>query len=78
MISLIAVLARDVREFEEWCRNSGISRRDREVIFISRWDKLRGLDNVKVIRCPRWGQHPDAGRIDELARILEDRRAPRG
>lgn len=78
MISLIAVLARDVREFETWCRDSGISPRDREVVYISRWDKLRGLDNVKFIRCPRWDEHPDAEQIDELARRLEDRRGGRG
>ncbi|MFJ9038007.1 hypothetical protein ACIRF8_15610 [Streptomyces sp. NPDC102406] len=78
MISLIAVLACDYREFEEWCRNSGLSSRDRDVVFISRWDRLRGLDNVKFIRCPRWDQHPDAGHIDELVRRIEDRRAHRG
>ncbi|WP_329390294.1 hypothetical protein [Streptomyces sp. NBC_01716] len=78
MISLIAVLACDAREFETWCRNSGLSPRDREVVYISRREKLRGLDNVKVIRCPRWDQHPDAGRIDEFVRMLEQRRAHSG
>lgn len=78
MINLIVVLARDVREFEDWCRNSGLSPRGREVIYISRWDKLRGLDNVKFIRCPRWHEHPDAGQIDEIVRRLEDRRRGRG
>ncbi|MET9445333.1 hypothetical protein [Streptomyces sp. NPDC006610] len=78
MISLIVVLARDAREFEDWCRNSGLSPRDREVVYISRWDKLRGLDNVKFIHCPRWHEHPDAGRIDEIVRRLEKRRSGRG
>ncbi|MFD8771464.1 hypothetical protein [Streptomyces sp. NPDC059916] len=78
MISLIAVLARDVREFEEWRHASGLSPHDRDVVYISRWDRLRGLDNVKFIRCPRWHEHPDAGRIDELARALEERRVHRG
>lgn len=78
MISLIAVLACDFREFEDWRHRSGLSPRDRDVVYISRWDKLRGLDNVKFIRCPRWDQHPDAGRIDEIVRRLEDRKAPRG
>lgn len=75
MISLIAVLARNYGDFQAWCHNSGLSPRDREIVFISRWDRLRGLDNVKFIRCPRWDQHPDAGRIDEIVRRLEDRRA---
>lgn len=77
MISLIAVLAMDVYEFEEWCRNSGLSPRDRDVVFISRWDKLRGLDSVKFIRCPRWVEHPQALEIDEIVRRLEDRRRDR-
>lgn len=78
MIGLIAVLARDTREFEDWCRSSGLSPRDREVVYISRWDKLRGLDNVKFIRCTRWHEHPEAGQIDEIVRRLEDRRSGRG
>lgn len=78
MISLLAVLARNHREFEDWCHSSGISPRDREVIYISRWDKLRGLDNVKFIRCPRWLEHPDVGRIDGIVRRLEERRVVRG
>lgn len=77
VISLIAVLACDVREFEDWCRNSGLSPRDRDVVFVSRWDKLRGLNNVKFVRCPRWYEHPDANHIDQLARMLEQRQAER-
>lgn len=75
MISLIAVLACNFHEFEQWCRNSGLSPRDRDIVYISRWDKLRGIDNAKFIRCPNWDQHPDAGRIDEIVRMLEQRRA---
>lgn len=78
MISRIAVLALTYQDFQAWCHASGLSPHDPEVIYISRWDKLRGLANVKVVRCPRWDQHPDAGRIDELARLLEQRRACRG
>lgn len=78
MISIIAVLARDVREFEDWCRTSGLSPRDRDIVFISRWDKLRGLDTGKFIRCPRWHEHPEAGQIDEIVRRLEERRSGRG
>lgn len=76
MISLIAVLARNYRDFQAWCFDSGLSPHDREIVYISRWDRLRGLDNVKFIRCPNWDQHPDAGRIDEIVRMLEARRAP--
>lgn len=78
MINLIAVLARDVDEFRAWCRGSGLSPTDREVVFISRWEKLRGLDRVKFVRCSRWHEHPEAGRIDEGARLLESRRAGHG
>lgn len=76
MISRIVVLARNARDFEAWCHDSGLSPRDPEVVYVSRWDKLRGLADVKVIRCPFWDQHPDAGLIDELARMLEQRRMP--
>lgn len=78
MISVIAVLARDPLEFAEWCRSSGLSQLDREVVYISRWEKLRGLDNIKFIRCSHSHEHPDAERIEELARHLEQRRSPRG
>ncbi|MGW0578602.1 hypothetical protein ACWD25_22135 [Streptomyces sp. NPDC002920] len=78
MISRIVVLARNFEDFRAWCRDSGLSPTDPEVVYIDRWDRLRGLGNIKVIRCPRWDQRPDVAEIDELARELERRRAHGG
>lgn len=73
MISRLVVLARNARDFEAWCRENGLSSRNRNVIYASRADKLRGLIDAKVIYCPRWSEHPDADRISECARIIEQR-----
>ena len=74
MRPLLVVLAIDYREFRHWCHESGLPPNDPDVVFVDRWDRLRGLTHFKVIRCPRWHAHPDAGRIDEAIRIIEQKR----
>lgn len=76
MDSRIVVLARNAHDFQRWCRSSGLSPSDRDVVFASHPAKLLGIDSAKVIRCPGWNQRADASQLDDLARILEQRRTP--
>lgn len=71
--SVLVVLASSYDEFRAWCRDSGLSPNDPEVVFIDREDRLRGLSDIKVIRCRRWDLHPDALRITQTAEIIEQR-----
>ncbi|MGW3847157.1 hypothetical protein [Streptomyces fagopyri] len=69
----IVVLARDETDFREWCIASGVSERDRDVIYASDIGKLRGITHAKVLRCLRWYDHPDSDAIGEYARTLDQR-----
>lgn len=68
---LIVVLAQDATDFREWCIASGLSEHDRDVVYASRPDKLRGITHAKVIRCLRWYHHPESEEIGALAHELE-------
>ncbi|MFF5984395.1 hypothetical protein ACFY78_36690 [Streptomyces olindensis] len=72
--TLLVVLASGYDEFRRWCQGSGLSPRDPDVVFVDRWDRLRGLTDVKIIRCPRWYAHPDADRIEQAVHSIEQRR----
>lgn len=74
--TILTVLALNYDEFRAWCRDSGLSLDDPEVVFVDREDRLRGFSNIKVIRCRRWDLHPDALRIAQTAEIIEQRSRP--
>ncbi|MEU6535546.1 hypothetical protein [Streptomyces sp. NPDC047000] len=70
---LLVVLALNYDEFRRWCRESGLSTEDRDVVYTNAPDRLHGISNAKVIRCPRWHQHHRAGDFDRQARRIEQR-----
>lgn len=74
--TILVVLALNYGEFRAWCRDSGLRPDDREVVFADREERLRGLSNIKVIRCRRWDHHRDALRISQTAEIIEQRSHP--
>lgn len=74
--TILVVLALNYDEFRAWCRDSGLSPNDPEVVFVDKEDRLRGLSNIKVIRCRRWDHHPHALHITQTAEIIEQRSRP--
>lgn len=72
---LLIVLARTHRDFRRWCLDSGLRENDREVLFASRFDKLRGLsyEHVKVIRLRGCLEHPEGREMDAFLTAMEDR-----
>ncbi|UUU21693.1 hypothetical protein [Streptomyces sp. DSM 40750] len=74
---ILVVLARNFEEFRFWCRDSGLRENDPEVVFASRFSKLRGIsyERVKVIRLRGWGQHPEGREMDAFLCAMEDRAA---
>ncbi|MCD7440266.1 hypothetical protein K4B79_18805 [Streptomyces lincolnensis] len=69
--TILVVLAQDRAEFREWCAASGLSERDRDVVYADRLDKLRGIGRIKVIRCPRWHQHRNSTLLGQVAHELQ-------
>jgi hypothetical protein len=70
---LRVVLALNYAEFHRWCYENGVSITDRDVMYTNDPDRLRGISEAKVIRCPRWDQHHHAGDFDRQARRIEQR-----
>ncbi|MDT0567888.1 hypothetical protein RM704_10470 [Streptomyces sp. DSM 3412] len=74
--TILVVLAINYDEFRAWCRDSGLSPDDPEVVFVDNEYRLCGFSNIKVIRCRHWGSHPHALRISQTAEIIEQRNRP--
>lgn len=70
---VLVVLAENRTEFERWCLDSGLRRDDPEVVFADRMERLRGMTDVKVIRCRYWWAHPASEAIGQYAQIIEQR-----
>lgn len=70
---ILVVLAGSFNEFRAWCRDSGLRTDDPEVVYADGLRRLRGISHAKVIRCPRWYNHPEVGHMDEWARLMEQR-----
>ncbi|MFM9675797.1 hypothetical protein [Streptomyces brasiliscabiei] len=70
----LAVLASGPEEFRRWCYDSGLSPRDPEVVYVDRAERLRGMTDVKFIRCHRAWEHPRVTEIEEVVRLIEQRR----
>ncbi|MFC7909037.1 hypothetical protein [Streptomyces nigra] len=74
---ILAVLAANFTEFRRWCHDSGLSTRDPQVVYIDRPERLRGMTDVKFIRCPYAWKHPKANDIYDLVQYIEQRRTRR-
>lgn len=71
---ILAVLASGYDEFRRWCMDSGLSIRDPEVVFIDRPERLRGMTDVKFIRCRDAWKHPRLIEIEEVVQLIVQRR----
>lgn len=65
------VLARNLREFHAWCRETGTSPRDRSVLYASGPHALRGLDGVTIVRYRDWSDRLDEAALTYAVACLE-------
>jgi len=70
---LTVVLARSLRDFHAWCRETGTSPRDRSVLYASGPHSIRALTDVEVVRYGSWWDRPDEAELADAVTRLENR-----
>lgn len=65
------VLARNLREFHTWCRETGTSPRDRTVLYASGPHVLQGLESVAIVRYRDWWDRLDEVALTDAVACLE-------
>jgi hypothetical protein len=61
----IVVLAKDLRAFHAWCRETGHSPRDRRITFAAGPSALRVSADARIVRYGDWTDRPDGRALKE-------------
>lgn len=71
----VVVLAKSLRDFHAWCRETEHSPRDRGVLYAVGPYTLRGLRDVEFVRYGDWRDRLDGRDLEEAVAALEQRQA---
>jgi hypothetical protein len=70
---MIAVIAGNLRQFEQWCRENGRRINDPEVLWVSSPDKLRGRFNLEFVWYGLWYERRDADELRGMVYYMQER-----
>ena len=65
------MLAGSYQQFDNWCRERGLSPRNPHVVYVERWDRLRGRARLKIERVGTYLDRRDWDQVLESVRVLE-------
>jgi hypothetical protein len=70
---MIAVIAGNMRQFEDWCRENNRHPRDPELLWVSSPEKLRGRFNLTFVWYGLWYERRDADELREIVYYMQQR-----